>query len=77
MQGNEKESARRIKGFMTIMDSMTNKELDSNNPKLLTEPSRMVRISQGSGRHPQEVTALLSESPAPFAIAVALFVGRM
>ena len=32
MQGKEKESAARIKKFMTMMDSMTNKELDSPTP---------------------------------------------
>ena len=49
---------------MTIMDSMTNKELDSSNPKLLTENSRIMRIARGSGRHPQEVVELLGEAHA-------------
>lgn len=60
-QGKEKESAARIKRFMTIMDSMTHKELDSNNPKLLTEAPRVLRIARGSGRHPMEVQELLEE----------------
>jgi len=33
--GHEKESQGKIKRFMTIMDSMTDKELDSMDPKLL------------------------------------------
>ncbi len=33
--GHEKESQAKIKRFMTIMDSMTDKELDSVDPKLL------------------------------------------
>jgi len=33
--GHEKESQGKIKRFMTIMDSMTDKELDSVDPKLL------------------------------------------
>lgn len=62
VQGKEKESAARIKRFMTIMDSMTAKELDSTNPKTLTEDSRILRIARGSGRHPLEVRELLGES---------------
>lgn len=31
--GQEKESQAKIKRYMTIMDSMTDKELDSSNPK--------------------------------------------
>lgn len=62
VQGKEKESAARIKRFMTIMDSMTHKELDSNNPKLLTEAPRVLRIARGSGRHPMEVQELLGLS---------------
>ena len=59
LQGKEKESAARIKRFMTIMDSMTDKELDCPNPKLLEEPSRMLRLARGSGSHPAYVGELL------------------
>jgi signal recognition particle subunit SRP54 len=59
--GHEKESAARIKKFMTIMDSMTDKELDSTSAKLLSESSRIERWAYGSGSHPQEVVQLLEE----------------
>ena len=34
--GHEKESQAKIKRFMCIMDSMTDKELDSSEPKMLS-----------------------------------------
>jgi Signal peptide binding domain len=34
--GHEKESGAKIKRYMCIMDSMTNAELDSSDPKLFT-----------------------------------------
>ena len=61
LQGKEKESAARIKRFMTIMDSMTDKELDCPNPKVLEEPSRMLRLARGSGSHPAYVGELLGK----------------
>ena len=59
VQGKEAESQARIKSFMCIMDSMTDGELDSTNPKLMEAPSRIMRISRGSGRLPMEVHMLL------------------
>ena len=53
-KGREKGSQAKIKRYMTMMDSMTNKELDSSNPKLMHE-SRMIRIARESGRHIREV----------------------
>lgn len=44
-------SKKRIKGFMTIMDSMTQEELDGDD-KLFTDasgPTRIRRIARGSG----------------------------
>lgn len=38
--GSEKESQAKLKRFMTIMDSMTAKELDSSSTKIFSEPSR-------------------------------------
>ena len=49
---------------MCMMDSMTTKELDSPNPKIWTEPSRIMRIARGSGRHPQEVVELIGAPSA-------------
>ena len=63
-QGKENEGGARIKRFMCMMDSMTTKELDSPNPKIWTEPSRIMRIARGSGRHPQEVVELIGARTA-------------
>ncbi|KAG2729340.1 hypothetical protein I3843_01G241000 [Carya illinoinensis] len=59
-KGREKESSAKIKRYMTMMDSMTDEELDSTNPKLMNE-SRMMRIARGSGRHVREVSEMLEE----------------
>lgn len=60
-KGREKESQARIKKFMTMMDSMTNEELDSTNPKMLSEASRINRVARGSGRTVKEVNEMLEE----------------
>ncbi|CAJ2661420.1 signal recognition particle 54 kDa protein 2-like [Trifolium pratense] len=59
-KGQEKESQAKVKRYMTIMDSMTNEELDSSNPKLINE-SRMMRIARGSGRLVREVLDMMEE----------------
>ncbi|CAL9775409.1 unnamed protein product [Musa acuminata subsp. burmannicoides] len=59
-KGHEKESQAKIKRYMTMMDSMTNAELDSTNPKLMNE-SRIMRIARGSGRSVRDVTEMLEE----------------
>nr|GMD18322.1 signal recognition particle 54 kDa protein 2 [Ipomoea batatas] len=59
-KGREKESQAKIKRYMTMMDSMTNEELDSTNPKLMTE-SRIMRIARGSGRLVHEVMEMMEE----------------
>ncbi|KAK1299179.1 hypothetical protein QJS10_CPB14g00359 [Acorus calamus] len=57
---HEKESQARIKRYMTMMDSMTNDELDSTNPKIMTE-SRILRIARGSGHHVVDVVEMLED----------------
>lgn len=59
-KGHEKESQAKIKRYMTMMDSMTNDELDSSNPKVFNE-SRMMLIARGSGRQVREVMEMLEE----------------
>ncbi|CAH2036192.1 unnamed protein product [Thlaspi arvense] len=59
-KGHEKESQAKLKRYMTMMDSMTNEELDSSNTKLFNE-SRMMRIARGSGRIVREVMEMLEE----------------
>jgi len=51
--GNQK-----LKSFIYIMDSMTDKELDD--AKCLTQSSRVSRIARGSGRSVKEVNELLT-----------------
>lgn len=66
LQGQEKHSQARMKRFMTIMDSMTDKELDSSDPKLFSydpQPnSRIIRVAKGSGSRIQQVLELLGKS---------------
>ncbi|ONK81618.1 uncharacterized protein A4U43_C01F31160 [Asparagus officinalis] len=59
-QGHEKESQAKIKRYMTMMDSMTNEELDTTNPKLMNE-SRMMRIARGAGRPLRDVMDMMEE----------------
>jgi signal recognition particle subunit SRP54 len=58
-QGNDKASQVVLKRFITIIESMSEKELDTTNVKMLSEPSRVVRLARGSGRHPAEVLNLI------------------
>mmetsp|Transcript_3775 Transcript_3775/g.5842 ORF Transcript_3775/g.5842 Transcript_3775/m.5842 type:complete len:196 (+) Transcript_3775:1228-1815(+) len=48
-EGKEEESQYRMKRFMTILDSMTNKELDGDNTVFNREPSRIDRLARGAG----------------------------
>ncbi|WCJ40526.1 Signal recognition particle 54 kDa protein 2 [Euphorbia peplus] len=59
-KGGEKESQAKIKRYMTMMDSMTNEELDSFNPKLMND-SRIMRIVRGSGHQVREVMEMFEE----------------
>merc|ERR1711998_335778 len=69
-KGREKESEARIKGYMTMMDSMTDQELDgidSNKKKgkqqvLKWDTGRMIRVARGSGHPIHAVHQLLEEN---------------
>jgi len=52
------DGSAKLKAYITIMDSMTDQELD--NSKVLNA-SRIARIARGSGRRPQEVNELLAQ----------------
>ncbi|KAK4336944.1 hypothetical protein RND71_043516 [Anisodus tanguticus] len=60
---NEAESASKLKKLMTIMDSMSDSELDSREgAKLFTkQPTRIVRIARGAGVLQRDVQELLSQ----------------
>lgn len=46
---------------MTIMDSMNDEELDTENTTKMMTEARVFRIAMGSGSHPQHVWELLEE----------------
>ena len=56
-KGHEAASQARFKKYMTMMDSMTAEELD--NPKGISDPSRIKRVAIGSGRRIEEVISWL------------------
>ena len=62
LQGSDKQSEVRIKKFMTMMDSMTEHELNTNDIKVLQQPTRVARISKGAGRRPEDYFELLGET---------------
>lgn len=73
MQGSDKQSEVRIKKFMTMMDSMTEFELNTNEIKVLQQPTRVARISKGAGRRPEDYFELLGEHGAPMLCFVEWF----
>lgn len=62
-KGGEQESMARLKRLMTIMDSMTDKELDSldGNKLFQKEPGRICRTARGAGVMEVEVKDLLNQ----------------
>merc|ERR1719387_1123252 len=61
-QNYDKQGIKRLKGFMTIMDSMTDDELDcKKGVQLDKDLSRLIRVAKGSGTHPMTVMELLHE----------------
>ena len=62
-KAGDQESTNRLRKFMVMMDSMSNKELDGKvNLHKADDPtveSRIRRIAAGSGCHPNEVKMLL------------------
>ena len=55
---NGENTNKRLKIFMTIMDSMNDKELDTTNVRKFFIPERCIRMGQGSGRSMYEVRDL-------------------
>jgi hypothetical protein len=45
----DRQSSLQIKRYITIIESMTDKELDTTNLKILSEPTRIDRLARGSG----------------------------
>jgi len=60
--GYEKQGVQRIKRFMTMMDSMTDDELDcKKGVRLDKDLSRVIRVARGAGVHPMAIAELLHE----------------
>jgi len=59
LQGNE--GNLKLKAYINIMDSMSDKELDGKKP---INQKRMLQLAQGSGRHPREIYELLEQYKA-------------
>ncbi|KAG0548467.1 hypothetical protein BDA96_01G169400 [Sorghum bicolor] len=57
---SEKEGQAKMKRYMTMMDSMTDAELDGTSTKLMNK-SRINRVARGSGRPVREVVDMLEE----------------
>lgn len=60
-KGSDADVSRRMKRFMAILDSMTQKELDSDGKVFHAQPTRIRRVSLGSGTFPVEVAELLAQ----------------
>eukprot|EP00392_Amoebophrya_sp_AT5.2_P007125 g7139.t1 len=59
--GGEEEAQKRVKRFLTMMDSMSAAELDGKGDRIEKAPSRILRIARGAGVHPGFVGELLAE----------------
>lgn len=53
------DSNNRLKSMIFVMDSMTEKELDSDGQMFTKEPTRVVRVARGSGTSVREVEEVL------------------
>lgn len=58
-QLNEEDTSKRVKGMIFIMDSMTEKELDSDGAVFNEQPTRIMRVARGSGTSVREVEEVL------------------
>ncbi|BFZ53324.1 Signal recognition particle [Savitreella phatthalungensis] len=61
MGTDDQDTSRRLKRLLYIMDSMTEKELDSDGICFQEQPERMIRVARGSGTTVREVEELLSQ----------------
>ena len=58
-QLSEEDTSKRVKGMIYIMDSMTEKELDSDGSSFKEQPTRIMRVARGSGTSVREVEEVL------------------
>ena len=57
----DEEGSMKLKRMIYIMDSMTEKELDSDAKCFVDQPTRMTRIARGSGTSVREVEDVLTQ----------------
>ncbi|KAJ3226625.1 Signal recognition particle [Clydaea vesicula] len=60
-QMGDKEGTKKIKTFMCIIDSMTEKELDSDGKLFIQQPTRIHRIAKGSGGTVMDIEEMLKQ----------------
>ena len=60
-QINEEDAAKSMKRMVYILDSMNQKELESDGRIFIEEPSRMVRVAKGSGTSVVDVETVLMQ----------------
>merc|ERR1719391_96724 len=62
-KGHEQESTKRLRKLMTIMDSMSDSELDARDGHKLFKQNdaRIRRVSRGSGTSPRDVLELIEQ----------------
>lgn len=61
-QAGEEETTNKLKRMIYILDSMTDKELDSDGRIFIKEKTRLVRVARGSGTSVTEVETLLMQT---------------
>jgi signal recognition particle subunit SRP54 len=61
LQMSDKEGTPKIKKFMCMFDSMTDKELNSDGMLFHSETGRIFRVARGSGSRVREVEEMLSQ----------------
>lgn len=60
-EGQDEESQQKIKKMLTMLDSMSDKELDTSEMNYLAQPHRVERIAKGSGHTVPDAIQLLEE----------------
>jgi signal recognition particle subunit SRP54 len=60
-EGQDQQSQQKIKKMLTMLDSMSEKELDTSDIRVLAQPHRVERIAKGSGQTAVDAIQLLEE----------------
>jgi signal recognition particle subunit SRP54 len=66
----DQQGGAKLKHYTCVMDSMTEKELDSDSNFFKTQPSRIYRLARGSGVTVQEIQELIMQQEAVLTIDV-------